>query len=103
MFKIKKLQIRNSAEVQFFHECHQHTEEYKNYFKMHYVNTKKWIESKHLISNDGLTYISIVIWKSQDDFIDLVNDEFIIKNSLSLNNEYNLKNNITTIYESEEI
>ena len=103
MFEVRKIQIRNSVNIPFFHECYKQTKEYTNYFKDQYVDTKKWISSNHSMSADGLIFISTVIWKSQDDLIDLINDEFIIKNNFSINNEYNLKNNITTIYESEEI
>jgi hypothetical protein len=103
MFNVKKIQERSNSDISFFHEYHTHTDEYRAYFKEKYVKTKKWLGSNASISDDKLILTSITSWKSQDDFIDFVSDDYIIEHSISKNQKYDDDNQIISIYESEEL
>jgi hypothetical protein len=103
MFKLKRVQIRSSTDILFFHEIHTPSNEYFEYFKNAYVKTKKWIESQHTLSENGLEYKSVTFWRDQDDFLEFANDEYILENSIILLREHNSKYSIDTIFDSEYI
>jgi hypothetical protein len=103
MFNVIKIQTRPTTSTPFFCEIHTPSDEYTAYFKEKYAKTKKWIKSKSELSEDQLSFKVVTSWNSQDDFINFVSDEYIINNSISINQKHDAEHQIYSIYSSEEI
>ena len=104
MFKLTKTQIRQNDTVPFFHELISSDAEARmSYFIKKYKDTGKFISATRTLSDDKLTCTNIAIWKSHEDFLDLITDPQYYEDSILPNKKYDEENNIlsTVIGEGE--
>jgi hypothetical protein len=92
MFKIYLTKTRPSIDVEFFKP----DEEYRKHFFINYIKTGKFVSSKEDVSEDGLTVVSEVVWKSIEDYVDFLVDKFCRQKSLNPSKIYNQEHNIKT-------
>jgi hypothetical protein len=100
MIRLTETQTRLDASVPFFES---NDDSVKSYFYNNFVKNLRFLADVKKLSDDKLTLVSVSDWASLEDYLDLLTDKFWYVNSIKPMNEYNIKNNITSIVVSEEI
>lgn len=106
MFKIIKTQKRPNTHVPFFHELTSETAtSAMSYFMKNYRDTGKFISASRTLSEDMLTSTTVTIWRSHEDFLDLVTDGKYYDDVMLPSKAYDDENNILsiTMAESEQL
>jgi hypothetical protein len=106
MFKIIKTQKRPNTHIPFFHELTSDAvTSIMSYFMKNYKDTGKFISVSRTLSEDALTSTTVTIWRSHEDFLDLVTDGKFYDEAMMPNKAYDDENNILTITiaESEQL
>lgn len=106
MFRIIKTQQRPHTHVLFFYEVTSETTAADtSYFIKNYKDTGKFISSSRTLSEDMLTSTTVTIWRSHEDFLDLLTDSRYYDNVILPSRAYDDENNILsiTIAESEQL
>jgi hypothetical protein len=104
MLKIIKTQRRPNTHVPFFYEVTSETATTAlSYFIKKYKETGKFISISRTLSEDALTSTTVTIWRSHEDFLELLTDGKYYDDAILLNKAYDDENNILsiTIAESE--
>jgi hypothetical protein len=96
MFKIIKKTIRPSKDILFYFHVSPASEEFMSYLKKKYYDTNKLLSSSSKVSDDELEYVQTLVWKSHEDFLEFVVDDFCLEKFLSPQQAYEVSNNIRT-------
>lgn len=96
MFKIIKKQTRPSIDIPFFYEVNPHNIEVGKYLKESYIDTSKMLGTVKQMSDDKLTVIITISYRSYEDYKDFITDKFCEKYLFVPNTLYDIDNQITS-------
>lgn len=102
MFKIKITKIKQNIQTKSYDKSFPKDDEYMKYFYEKFKKTGKFISSSNLDSDSLLKEIKVTTWRSRKDFQDFLTDNEIYKERMK-QYEYEIKNNIQTIIEVENV
>jgi hypothetical protein len=85
---------RPSLDIEFWSSRVHGSPEHGLYMKTNYIDTKKLLKSVLTLSEDGLVLTTENQWSTEKDFLEFVNDPFIVKNLIDPSSEYNEKHGI---------
>lgn len=96
MYRIKRIQKRPSADIPWSFEKYPSSTDFLEYFEKTFVKTKKILfRGNPTFSHDQLTCTVIQVWKSRQDFLDLLTDDYIFEERNKKSN-YDIDNDITS-------
>lgn len=98
MFIITKKSMRNADSIPFYDM----PATAGIYFREKFILTGKFIKMDRQLSDNKLILTTITSWKSHQDFLDFMADEFCQENVIDPNNRYDIDNNIETEYSVTE-
>lgn len=96
MFKIVKKQTRPNTNIPFFFEMNPNGKIVGEHMKEKYHDTGKLVSSNRQFSEDRLTVVMTIWYRSYDDFKDFISDSFCEKYIFVPNTLYDIDNGITS-------
>ena len=96
MFTLVKKQTRTTTDVLFYFEIDPSKKTDGTYIKDQYITTGKIVSGTKQFSEDRLTVVTTIIFRSYDDWKEFIADKFCEKHVLVPNTIYDIENEITS-------
>jgi hypothetical protein len=100
MYQVIREQKRPNIDVNFFSIAASCGQEVVDYWNTEIIGTGKQISNSHTLSEDGLTLISVIVFKSKEAWQEMIADRYLNENLFVTQDAYNKDNNIVRIFKS---